>query len=65
MGDKDNESINEESKILQTRAKTYHSDDLVASSGTPKWKKGIRHQYFLKCSDCHSTKKWISENENY
>ena len=54
-------STDEEFKILQTRARKYRlkieSGDLVALSSTP-------HQYFLKCSDHESTKKWTSESEN-
>ena len=60
--------LNEEFKILQTSARTYHlkikSGNLVASSSTPQCKKGTHHQYFLKYSDHQSTKKWIPENEN-
>lgn len=61
------ESIVKEFKILQIRARTYlknESGDLVASSSTPQCKKGAHHQYFLKCSDHESTKKWTSENVN-
>ena len=55
------ESIDEEFKILQTRARAYHlklkNGDLVVSSSAPQCKKGTRHQYFLKCSDHQSSKK--------